>query len=110
MPSYLGDALIHLSFIVLLYGSDMLAPVELLGPLANYLYLRYYGGDKQKETLQTRRYSASYPDKLQQLEKFRGEKNAFWPELKEFSNQWLWTVLGAGGLGVIIEETLRTLH
>jgi len=88
----------------------MLAPVELLGPLANYFYLRYYGGDKEKERLQTRRYSASFPDKMQQLERFRGEKNAFWPQTQEFGNKWLWTVLGAGALGVVVEETLRLLH
>ena len=106
----MGDALIHLSFIVLLYGSDMLAPVELLGPLANYLYLRFYGGDKETERSQTRRYSVSEPNKLQELEQFRAEKNAFWPATKELKNRWLWIVLGFGGLGVAVEEALRTLH
>ncbi|KAF2729761.1 DUF1295-domain-containing protein [Polyplosphaeria fusca] len=109
-PNYLGDAFVHLSFIVLLYGSDMLAPVELLGPLANYLFLRFYGGDKQKEKFQTRRYSSFSQEKFAELERFRSEKNAFWPAAQEFGNKWLWIVLGAGGLGVAIEETLRTLH
>ncbi|PSN61696.1 DUF1295-domain-containing protein [Corynespora cassiicola Philippines] len=109
-PNYLGDALVHLSFIVMLYGSDMLAPVELLGPLANYLFLRFFGGDGQKERYQTRRYSQSAPEKFAELERFRNEKNAFWPAAKEFSNKWLWTVLGIGGLGVAIEEGLRTFH
>jgi hypothetical protein len=109
-PSYLGDAFIHTSFIVLLYGSDMLAPVELLGPLANYLFLRFFGGDAQKEKSQTRRYSASQPEKFAELERFRGEKNAFWPATKELSNKWVWTVLGLGAVGVVVEEMLRTLH
>ncbi|KAF1992960.1 hypothetical protein P154DRAFT_625756 [Amniculicola lignicola CBS 123094] len=109
-PNYLGDALIHLSFIVLLYGSDMLAPIELLGPIANYLFLRFYGGDRQKERHQTRRYSASQPDKFAELQMFRQEKNAFWPAAKEFQNKWLWTVLGAGLLGVAMEEGWRTFH
>ena len=87
----------------------MLAPVELLGPLANYLFLRFFGGDAQKEKSQTRRYSASHPEKFAELEKFRGEKNAFWPATKEFSNQWLWTVLGAGVTGVVVEEGIRSL-
>lgn len=108
--SYLGDAFVHLSFIVLLYGSDMLAPVELLGPLANYVFLRYFGGDKEKESYQTRRYSESNPEKLRELEKFREEKNAFWPQTKELSNPWLWTVLGVGAAGVAVEEFLRTFH
>ena len=108
--SYLGDTLVHASFIVLLYGSDMLAPIEMLGPLANYIFLRYFGGDKEKEKSQTRRYSASQPERFAELEQFRGEKNAFWPATKEFSNQWLWYVLGAGAAGVVVEETLRTFH
>ena len=107
--SYLGDAFVHLSFIVLLYGSDMLAPVELLGPLANYAFLRFFGGDKEKEAHQTRRYSTSHPAKFAELEQFRQEKNAFWPETKEFANKWLWTVIGVGGLGVVIEEVARGL-
>jgi hypothetical protein len=107
--SYLGDAFIHTSFIVLLYGSDMLAPIELLGPVANYLFLRFFGGDAQKEKSQTRRYSASHPEKFAELEKFRGEKNAFWPATQELHNQWLWTVLGAGVAGVVVEEGIRAL-
>jgi hypothetical protein len=101
---------VHLSFIVMLYGSDMLAPVELLGPIANYAFLRYFGGDAEKEKHQERRYSASHPEKFAELEKFREDKNSFWPRTEELSNKWLWTVLGIGGLGVVVEETLRTLH
>jgi hypothetical protein len=106
--SYLGDAFIHTSFIVLLYGSDMLAPIELLGPLANYCFLRFFGGDAEKEKSQTRRYSTSHPEKFAELEKFRDEKNAFWPATKEFGNLWLWTVLGAGVVGVAVEEGIRS--
>ncbi|KAL1798687.1 hypothetical protein ACET3X_002724 [Alternaria dauci] len=109
-PNYLGDALVHISFIVMLYGSDMLAPIELLGPAANYAFLRFFGGDAEKEKHQERRYSASQPDKLRELEKFRADKNAFWPSVDELSNKWLWTVLGVGGLGIAVEQTLRALH
>ena len=108
--SYLGDAFVHLSFIVLLYGSDMLAPVELLGPVANYVFLRYFGGDNQKESYQTRRYSESHPAKFAELQKFREEKNAFWPQTKELANSSLWTVLGIGAATVAVEEFLRTFH
>jgi len=109
-PNYLGDTLVHLSFITLLYGSDMLAPVELLGPIANYLFLRFFGGDKEKSSYQKRRYSESHPQKFAELEKFREEKNSFWPAAKEISNKWLWTVVGIGAVGVALEETLRTFH
>ena len=94
----------------MLYGSDMLAPVELLGPLANYGYLRYFGGDNIKEKHQERRYSASHPEKFAELERFRDDKNAFWPSMEELSNKWLWTVLGVGGLGVAVEQALRAFH
>lgn len=100
----------HASFIILLYGSDMLAPFELLGPVANYCFLRYFGGDRQTEAHQERRYSESQPEKLAEFDRFRGEKNAFWPRLGEFGNKWLWTVVGVGGLGVVVEEALRTMH
>jgi len=109
-PNYLGDALVHISFIVMLYGSDMLAPIELLGPAANYAFLRFFGGDAEKEKHQERRYSASQPEKFRELEKFRADKNAFWPSMDELSNKWLWTVLGLGGLGVAVEQTLRAFH
>jgi len=109
-PNYLGDALVHISFIVMLYGSDMLAPIELLGPAANYAFLRFFGGDAEKEKHQKRRYSASQPDKFRELEKFRADKNAFWPSADELSNKWLWTVLGVGGLGIAVEQTLRALY
>jgi hypothetical protein len=88
----------------------MLAPIELLGPLANYLFLRFFGGDAEKEASQTRRYSASHPQKFAELEKFRSEKNAFWPATEELSNKWVWTVLGLGAAGVVVEEALRMLH
>jgi hypothetical protein len=108
--SYLGDTLVHISFIVMLYGSDMLAPVELLGPIANYAFLRYFGGDAEKEQHQERRYSASQPEKFAELKKFREDKNSFWPRTEEFQNKWLWIVLGAGAAGVVVEQTLRSLH
>jgi hypothetical protein len=88
----------------------MLAPIELLGPLANYMFLRFVGGDKEKEQHQTRRYSTSNVEKYKELETFRGEKNAFWPAVQEFGNKWLWTVLGAGAVGIVVEEGLRTLY
>lgn len=94
----------------MLYGSDMLAPIELIGPIANYAFLRFFGGDAEKEKHQERRYSASSPEKLRELQHFRQDKNAFWPSPDELKNKWLWTVLGLGGLGVALEQTLRAFY
>jgi hypothetical protein len=88
----------------------MLAPIELLGPISNYVFLRYFGGDKEKEKYQTRRYSESHPAKFDELVRFRAEKNAFWPQLQEFGNKWLWTIVGAGAAGVLVEEVFRGMH
>jgi len=107
-PNYLGDALIHFSFPVLLYASDMLAPIELLGSIANYAFLRYLGGDKATESSQERRYSVSSLEKHADLQKYREEKNSFWPDVaKEYNNSWLWTVVGAGAAGALFEQALH---
>lgn len=45
-PNYLGDALCHFAFPLWCYGSRLFTPVQLLGPLANYFFLRFIGGDK----------------------------------------------------------------
>ena len=43
----LGATLSLLSFPILLYSSDMLAPIELLGPLTYYLFKRYQVGSSR---------------------------------------------------------------
>jgi len=105
-PNYLGDALIHASFPLLLYGSGMLHPLALLGPAANYVYLRYVGGDRQTETSQRRRYSTSSPEKFKQFERYSEEKNSFWPSSKEVKNPWLWGIIGSGVAGVLLEKAV----
>ncbi|KAL9049916.1 MAG: hypothetical protein Q9162_006943 [Coniocarpon cinnabarinum] len=109
-PNYLGDALIHFSFPLLLYSSDMLAPLELLGPLANYLFLRYIGGDAENEPNQMARYEKEDPVKKGHLEKYQEEKNSFWPGAQELTNAWTWAVVGAGALGVVVERGFRAIH
>jgi len=108
-PNYLGDALVHFSFPLLLYGSDMLAPVEILGSIANYLFLRYIGGDKQTEAHQERRYSQSNLEKHADFQKFKESHNSMWPKADVLSNQWLWTVLGAGVAGAAVEQLINLL-
>lgn len=87
----------------------MLAPIELLGSVANYAFLRFLGGDKATENSQERRYSVASLEKHADLQKYREEKNSFWPDLQELSNSWLWTVVGAGVAGAVVEQTLHTL-
>jgi len=106
-PNYLGDALVHASFPILLYGSGLLHPLSLLGPLSNYVFLRHIGGTKEKEKHQTRRYSTSDPEKMAQLEQWRKENNSFWPAAKEAQNPWLWTVIGCGVAGMGLEWAMR---
>jgi hypothetical protein len=105
--SYLGDALIHSSFPIMLYASGMLHPLALFGPAANYLYLRYVGGDKSTETSQRRRYSTSDPAKFKQFQQYSENKNSFWPSTQEVKNPWLWTIVGSGVAGVAVERLLR---
>jgi len=109
-PNYLGDALVHLSFPLLLFGSDMLAPIELLGPIANYTFLRYFGGDKENETNREKRYKRADPQKEREFVQWRQEKNSFWPQLQELGNKWIWVVICCGALGIFVEEGLRQLH
>ena len=88
----------------------MLAPIELLGPIANYAYLRYIGGDKQLEASQDARYARDDPVKKAHLEKYRETHNAFWPDPSQLKNAWTWIVVGAGAAGVVVEQSLRAVH
>ncbi|KAK6845720.1 hypothetical protein PG995_015830 [Apiospora arundinis] len=108
-PNYLGDSLVHFSFPLLLYGSDMLAPVEILGCIANYLFLRYVGGDKQTEKHQERRYSQTNLEKHADFVKFKETHNSVWPRVEVVGNKWLWYVLGAGAAGAAIEQAIHQL-
>ena len=100
----------HAAFPLLLYGSDMLAPLEILGPIANYIFLRYVGGDKENEASQEERYTTEDPAKKEQLEEYRSQKNSFWPGVEEVKNTWTWVVLGCGAVVVAFEHTLRMYH
>jgi hypothetical protein len=110
----------------MLYASDMLAPIELLGPIANYIFLRYVRGDKETEAHQTRRYSASNPEKFKDFESYRKERNSIWPDAQlvrltndnacmaytngdEILNKWTWVVVGCGAVGVALEAAVDSL-
>ncbi|KAJ9144516.1 hypothetical protein NKR23_g5926 [Pleurostoma richardsiae] len=102
-PNYLGDIIVHFSFPILLYASDLLTPVALFGPIANYLFLRYIGGDKENEQSQLQRYSEKYPAKKADFDDYRSKENSVWPRLDQVTNPWLWAVAGAGVATVLIE-------
>ncbi|KAL4784451.1 hypothetical protein BJX76DRAFT_327380 [Aspergillus varians] len=108
-PNYLGDALIHASFPILLIGAGLFHPLTALGPIANYVFLRFIGGDRENEQAQEERYSKEDPLKAQQFQEYRQEKNSFWPALKEVANQWSWVVILAGTGGVLLEKGVRSL-
>ncbi|EPS99545.1 hypothetical protein FOMPIDRAFT_1050578 [Fomitopsis schrenkii] len=107
-PNYLGDALVHFSFPVLLYSAGLLHPLALLGPLTNYAFLRVLGGDRETEAFQAEVYKAD-PIKHEQFLQYRREKNSFWPALKELANGWTWAVIGVGAGGVVLERGLRSI-
>ncbi|KAI3538798.1 hypothetical protein CSPX01_09334 [Colletotrichum filicis] len=105
-PNYLGDALVHLSFPILLYSAGMMHPLAALGPIVNYIVLRYLGGDKVTEASQEERYAKENPLKFQQLQEYKRDKNSFWPGLGEYDNQWVWIVAATGAVGVAVERGL----
>jgi len=54
-----------------------LHPLVLLGPVANYSFLHYIGGERENEANQEERYQAHDPEKHVQLVVWRAKKNSF---------------------------------
>jgi len=107
---YLGDAVIHMSFPLLLWSTPAWHPLLLLGPLTNYRFLRKMGGDIENEASQEERYKeAGEGQKLQDLQTYREEKNSFWPLLREIGNKSLWKDIGIGAILVMVIESERRL-
>lgn len=98
----------HFSFPLFLWGSGKLHPIVLLGPLANYAFLRYVGGDAQNEASQAERYAKTSPAKAQEFAEYRQSKNSFWPNVQEATNPWTLAVLGVGAAGLALERVART--
>ena len=107
--SFLGDALVNFSFPLFLFANNMLAPIALLGPLANYLFLRYVGGGKEKEESQARRYGAEDVAKKIDFDRYRHEINAFWPDVSQVHNKWTWIVVGCGVAAAVAQTAVRRL-
>lgn len=98
----------HLSFPLFLWGSGKLHPIVLLGPLANYAFLRYVGGDAQTEAFQVERYAKTSPARAQEFVEYKQTKNSFWPKAQEAANPWTLAVLGVGAAGLALERVART--
>lgn len=82
-------------------------PVVVLGPVANYLFLRFVSGDKETEASQEERYRSQDPHKYEQLQQWKREKNSFWPDLSDLVNPWALAVAGCGFIAVVFEEGFR---
>ncbi|KDQ55807.1 hypothetical protein JAAARDRAFT_37230 [Jaapia argillacea MUCL 33604] len=107
-PNYLGDFLTHLSFPILTLNSATFHPLFFLGPLFNYIFLRYMSGDRETESYQQKRYEETSDFvKLQSFSDYRAEKNAFWPRSEELRNSWSWIVVALGVTGVGLERIVR---
>lgn len=103
-PNYLGDALVHASFPLVLYGAGIMHPLALLGPVANYVFLRYVGGDKENEANQEQRYFKDKSPKYAQLQDYKANKNSFWPDVSELQNPWFLATAAVGVSGFVLER------
>jgi steroid 5-alpha reductase family enzyme len=105
--SYLGDALIHASFPILLASAGLLHPIVLAAPAVNYLFLRYVGGDRENEASQEERYAKTDSLKSVEFQQYKKDKNSFWPSAAEVQNKWTWYIVGAGVAGAALEKGVR---
>ncbi|CAK3951350.1 Hypothetical predicted protein [Lecanosticta acicola] len=98
-PNYLGDALCHFAFPLWTYGTGLFSWAQVAGPLANYFFLRFIGGDRENEASQAERYAKEDREKHSQFELYQLQKHAFWPSVFEIANPWTWVVASVGALG-----------
>ncbi|KAF3179113.1 hypothetical protein TWF225_007647 [Orbilia oligospora] len=97
-PNYLGDFLVHLSFPLMALADGVFNPIMFIGPIANYIFLRFIGGDKENEQYQMEKYKKEGVEKYEEYREWKAEKNSFWPGIREVGNLWTWVVVGIGGL------------
>ena len=86
-------------------------PLALLGPVANYAFLRFVGGDAENEAAEEQRYVKESQKKYAQLLEYKSQRNSFWPKAEEVRNPWTWAVVAAGVGGFALERGFRSyLH
>lgn len=83
-------------------------PLALVGPVANYVFLRYVGGAAQNEATQEQQYEKDSPKKFEQFSEYKRTTNPFWPKPEEVNNPWTWWVVGAGVVGFALERGFRS--
>lgn len=83
-------------------------PLALLGPVANYVFLRSFEGDAENERAQEQGYVKKNPTKYAQLQEYKRETNSFWPKPEEIRNPWTWAVVAAGFGGFVLERGFRS--
>ena len=98
----LASTMTLLSFPILLYSSDMLAPIELLGPLAYYLYARYTLTTTPEKDLEKAQSTAEdvKDDKVDYQKEAEEKKDDV---VKAVQNKWVLMVLGVGTAFGIVE-------
>lgn len=104
--SYLGDILVHASF-ALMSVADSFHPVVLLGPVANYVFLRFVGGDKENEAKQEARYKDLNEKRYREFQAYKVEKNSVWPSLRELGNPWTLAIAGGGVIAAFLQEVAK---
>lgn len=82
-------------------------PLALLGPVANYVFLRFVGGDSENETAEEESYERQSQKKHTQLSEYKQQNNSFWPKPEEVHNPWTWAVVAAGVGGFVLERGFR---
>ncbi|KAK6343292.1 hypothetical protein TWF730_010886 [Orbilia blumenaviensis] len=107
-PNYLGDFLVHLSFPLMALADGVFNPIMFVGPIANYIFLRFIGGDKENERYQMEKYEKENARKYGEYKEWKAEKNSFWPGVREVGNVWTWVVVAVGGVAAVGEYVIRT--
>ncbi|EME46342.1 hypothetical protein DOTSEDRAFT_126527, partial [Dothistroma septosporum NZE10] len=102
-PNHFGDILVHAAFPLWTYGSGLFRISYLLGPAANYYFLRCIGSDRENEASQRERYAKDDRNKLSQLELYQLQKHSAWPSVFEWDNPWTWAVATVGAAGAATE-------
>lgn len=78
-----------------------------LGPVSNYAFLRFIGGDKENEEYQMEKYKHESPQKYRDLLEWKAQKNSFWPGWREAGNVWTWALVAIGGVAAGAEYAAR---